>query len=335
MSWYSIDAVDSALNRTKSSLIEPFDFWKWLKLGIIIFFIGGGWAAGPNFGGTGQDFTKDEFADFPALPPIDSIGLFLDQYMIFILIIAALIVGILLLFVYVSNLMEFVFVESLVTNIVAFWAYSRKYMRLGFNLFIIRLILSLAFLLLFIIAMLPMIESFDTTRPEMIIGGILWGIAVIFVLFVVDGIIQSFINLSIPLVMYHDMGIIAAFKKVLINVKADWKQIIVYWLARFILRLAASIILFIAAFLLFLIIFGVLFILDVALYFILNGTGQGIDSAVFWVVMIPVLTAEFILFIVFMLMTSVPVPVFMKYHMLTFLQAWYPEARIPFYDVHP
>ena len=53
MSWYAIAAVDRALSRTKKALFEPFDFWKWAKLAIIIFLIGGG---GSNFGGQGTSY---------------------------------------------------------------------------------------------------------------------------------------------------------------------------------------------------------------------------------------------------------------------------------------
>ncbi|MCL7410445.1 MAG: hypothetical protein M8350_01335 [Methanosarcinaceae archaeon] len=114
--------------------------------------------------------------------------------------------------------MEFVFVESLVSNQVKFWAYSGKYIGLGFNFFIIRFILGLASPLLFIVAMLPIIlpvlQLPETFNVGMLIGGMLWFIAVILVLAVIFGIIGSFINLSIPLAMYHNTGIIAAINKV-------------------------------------------------------------------------------------------------------------------------
>ena len=48
MSWYVVDAVDRAFDRTKKCLLEPFDFWKWLKLAIIVALIGGG---GSGFNG--------------------------------------------------------------------------------------------------------------------------------------------------------------------------------------------------------------------------------------------------------------------------------------------
>ena len=53
MSWYGIDAVDKAVSRTRRALFEPFDFWKWVKLAIIIFLLGG---ISSNYGGSGTNY---------------------------------------------------------------------------------------------------------------------------------------------------------------------------------------------------------------------------------------------------------------------------------------
>lgn len=336
MGWYSIDAVDGAFHRTRHALFEPFDFWKWLKLGIIIFFIGGS-GGSPNFSGSGQNYGGEDFTGGPS-PTFDEmisqVGQFWHLYMIYILIGMAFFFGIILLLGYISNVMEFVLVDSLVTNSVTFWAYTRKYLGPGLNLFIIRFALGILFLLLMLAAMLPVILPFInlTGEPDMglLFGGILWILVVIFILAVVSGIIQSFINLSIPLAMYHNTGIIAAFRKVFANFRADWKQIIVYWIVRFFLGIIAGIAVGIAAFILFLLVFGFIFVIGLLIYLVLSGLGLGIDDIFLWAVMIPFGLVVMVLFMIFVLMASVPVPVFMKYHMLTFLKSWYPDAGIPF-----
>lgn len=339
MSWYGIDAVEGALERTKKALIQPFDFWKWIKLGIIIFLLGGSsGGGGSNFSGGSQQFYAKDISGVPIGTQIEElfnqIGQFIQQYMIYILIGVAAIVFVILILSYISNIMEFVFVESLVSNTVKFWAYSGKYLGLGFNLFIVRLVLSLAALLLFITAMLPVIlpvlHSPGSVDVGFIIGGILWLITVLFVLAVIFGIIGSFITLSIPLVMYHRIGIIAAVRNIYNKFKMDWKQIIVYWIIRFILRIVAGIIVVITALILFLILFGILAIIGVLVYFALSWLGI---QLLVWLVLIPYALVLFVLFIVFILLASVPAPVFIKYHMLTFLEAWYPDARMPFFDV--
>ncbi|MDF1532544.1 MAG: hypothetical protein P1P72_09570 [ANME-2 cluster archaeon] len=339
MSWFSLDAVDGALQRTKSTLFEPFRFWKWIKLGIIILLLGGSGGGGPNFSNPSQQYAGEEpgwVQDFQNFDEMAS--QFLQEYLLFILLGVFFFVGLILLFSYISNVMEFVFVNSLVTGTVAFWQYSRQYLRQGFHLFIIRFVLGLIFLLLIIAAMLPVLlpvlNSLDTIENldvGMFFGGILMFLGVLFILAIISGIIQSFINLSIPLAMYQDMGIIAAFRVVFGRFKADWGQIIVYWFVRFFLRLVAGIIVFIIALILFLVLFGIFAVLGLGLYLLLtSGAGLGADDAMFWVVMVPFGIVAFIVMIIFALLVSVPVPVFMKYHMLTFLESWYPESGIPF-----
>ena len=345
MTWHSIDTIDTALKRTKSALIDPFNFWKWIKLGIIILLLGGGGGGGggSNFSGSGQGFsgigdggepviTDSQFLEFR-----ETFTQFVDTNLIFILLGIGFFIGIILLWSYISNVMEFVFVHSLVTNVVMFWAYTRQYLRQGFNLFIIRFVLGLAFLSILIISMLPIVlpilDSPGDLHIGMLIGGIFLLIGVLLILAIISGIIESFINLSIPMSMYQNTGIIAAFKKVLGLFKADWKQIIVYWVVRFFLRIIVGIIVGLAALILFIVVFGIVFMLGLILYLLLSWAGLGTGDAVFWVIMAPFGLVAYVLLIVFFLLVSVPVPVFMKYHMLSFLKSWYPESGIPFFEL--
>lgn len=344
MSWFSIDAVDGALQRTKKTLFEPFSFWKWLKLGIIILLLGGsGGGGGSNYSNPAQQYGGKDPGWAPDLQSFEEmVSQFLDQYSMFIILGVIFFLGLILLFSYISNVMEFVLVNSLVTGVVAFWEYSRKYMRQGFNLFIIRLVLGLIFLILFIGAMLPVIlpilNSLDNIENldldfGMFLGGIFFFLGVFFVLAIISGIIESFINLSIPLAMYQDMGIIAAFKIVFARFKADLWQIIVYWFMRLVLGIVVGIIVVIIALILLIVVFGIFAIFGFGLYLLLSsGAGLGIEDAMFWVVMAPFGIVAFILLFILSLLVSVPAPVFMKYHMLTFLESWYPESGIPFND---
>jgi len=340
MTWHGIDAVDIALKRTKSALIEPFNFWKWIKVGIIIFLLGGGGGGGSNFSGSGQGFsgfgdsgetliTDSQFLEFREM-----FTQFLDTYLTYLLLGITFFIGIILFLSYISNVMEFVFVNSLVTNVVTFWAYTRQYLRQGFNLFMIRFVLGLAFLSILIISMLPIVlpilDSPGDFHIGMLIGGIFLLIGVLLILAIISGMIQSFINLSIPMSMYQNTGIIAAFLGLF---KTDWKQIIVYWVVRFFLGIIVGIIVALAALILFIVVFGIVSMLGLILYLLLSWAGLGIGDAVFWVIMAPFGLVAFVILFVFSLLVSVPAPVFMKYHMLSFLKSWYPESEIPFFDL--
>jgi hypothetical protein len=339
MAWHSIDVVDNAFEKTKKALIEPFSFWNWIKLGIIIFLMGG--SGGFNFNPSVYNgYNSRDYGRQDIIPPADDISIqisqFLQQYMMAILIIAGLVLLLIIIFSYISNIMEFVFVHSLVTNQVRFWEYSRKYLRLGFNLFIIRILLMLAFFVLLGISMLPILltilDSPENIGIGFIFSIIIWVILIFLVLAIIFGIIGSFINLSIPLAMYHDLGIIAAFKKIAAGFRGDWKEILVYWVVRFVLGIAVAIIIGIVGLILFMIVFGITALAGVLLYFILGAIGLGWGDPLFLVVFIPYFLIAFTVLMLFILFIIVPGRVFLKYHMLTFLQAWYTEATIPFFD---
>lgn len=340
MVWYSIDVIDAAVKRTKKIILEPFDFWKWIRLAIIIFFIGGGFgSSGSNFDpGAFNRRMEDRNLEQPSTAKIiDQITQFWHQYQTYILIGLALLILIILIFGLISSIMQFVFVEALVTNKVMIIDYFKKYMRFGFNLFIIQMILGLFFISLFILAILPvvqpMLESPETISFGSIMGSIFWFLIVVIVLSIIGGIIESVISLSIPLVMYEQTGLIEAIKKIAGRAAgADWKQIVVYWVMRSVLWIVAGIITGIIAILLLILLLIVILILGVILYLILSMLGIGTGNIGFWVVMIPFGIIALIPLIVLMLLASVPAPVFMKNHMLIFLQAWYPEVKVPFFD---
>lgn len=335
MGWYGLEAFDSAIKRTKKVLAEPFDFWKWIRLGIITFFIGGGGMGIPNFNFPASWQTEYRKMEAPSTQEIiDKITQFWHQYQIYILIGLAFIIFIILIFTLLSSIMEFVFVESLVINSVTIRAYFRKYLHPGFNLFIVKIILGIVFLSLFVLAMIPVFRQLlsGTITPGLILSSILWFFGVSLILAALSGIISSFISLAIPVVMYQEVGIIMAIKKVLGRFKEDWRQIVVYWVVRFFAWMAGAIVVGIAALILFIVIFLILLIPALILYFILSALGSGSGSFLFWAVMIPYGLIALVVLIIFLLIVSVPLPVLMKYHLLTFMRMWYPDVKIPLVD---
>ena len=166
----------------------------------------------------------------------------------------------------------------------------------------------------------------------MILGSILWFFGVALILAVLGGIISSFISLAIPVVMYQEVGMITAIRKIMGRFKEDWKQIVVYWVVRFFAWLAGAIVVGMAALILFIVIFLILLIPALILYFILSALGQGSVSFLFRAVMIPYGLISLVVLILFLLIVCVPLPVFMKYHLLTFMQMWYPDMKIALID---
>ena len=345
MSWYGIDAADRAFSRTRKALFEPFDFWKWVKLAIIIFLLGG---AASNYGGSGTNYrtgSEDFGNNFPGIGPgqmpefpfgTDEIGLgYIQSVSTSTIVIAAIVFIILLalIFSYISSVMEFVFVESLVRNEVKFWAYSRRFLQKGFYLLMVRLALGLAFLVFFGIALIPFIPAIlkspsDFAWPAML-GGIFWIIGIISVLLILAAAINSFLSLAIPISIYRNKGILPALGIVYGNFRRSWKEIVVYWFIRFMLGIGIAI-LAIFIFGLVLLVLGLVFlIIDAILYFLFSSL---VSEPLLWILLVPFIIIELILILGTVFFLNVPLGVFLKYHLLSFLEAWFADADIPFFD---
>ena len=348
MSWYAIDAMDRAFSRTKKALFEPFDFWKWIKLAIIIFFVGG---IGSNYGGSGtnyqtgsEDLVNDlpnvgpgEMPDFPSM--ISGLGLGYVDSVSSLAIIASIVIFFIifiLIFSYISSTMEFVFVEALVRNEVHLRSYFRKFMRKGFNLLLIRLTIGIIFFILFLLALLLFIpvlgtESSDFAVPALV-GGMFWILGVIIFLALIGIIISSFISLAIPLSIYRETGIISAFRMVYRNFRQSWQEMLVYWFIRFLLGIGIGILALILFGLLTLGLVIVFLIIDMVLYFLFSTFASDPFNLI---LLTPFVLVEFLFIFVTLMLLSVPLAVFLKYHLLSFLETWFADADIPFFDKTP
>ena len=345
MSWYGIDAVDRAFSRTRKALFEPFDFWKWAKLAIIILLLGG---IGSSYGGSGTNYrtgSEDLGNNFPNIEPgrmpvfpfgTDETGLSYIQSESSTVIIIAVIVFILLLaliFSYISSVMEFVFVESLVRNEVKFWNYSQRFLEKGFYLLLVRLALGLVFLALFGIAALPLVPGIlerpsDFAWPALV-GGLFWIAGVIIVLVLLGAAINSLLSLAIPLSIYRKTGILSAFGLVFENFRKSWQEVVVYWFTRLVLGIGIAIL---AVFLLGIIalVLGLAFlVVDGVLYLLFSFL---LSDPLSWILLIPFVLIELALILGTLLFLNVPLAVFLRYHLLSFLEAWFPDSDIPFFD---
>lgn len=336
MNWYVADAVGEAFKRTRNCLLEPFDLIKWFKLAIIVTLAGGGVSSGYN--GSTSNSKASELTHLPFFDPANWNG-FLDQiktipdFPIIIAIIGS--IGLfILIFWYISSVMDFVLVESVTKNDVILLEYAKKYMMRGLNLFIIRLVLTIFFFTLFAMTALPMILELingpsGNFSPMLIAGGFSL-VAVILMISIFSSIINSFIHLCIPIAIYDNTGIIEALEKVVATFRQDWKQILGYWLGRFLLWTGGGVVFGILLFIV-LLIPGLLFLLiDGIIYFVLSEIMQ---QGLIWLILAPFAFIEIVVLIILSIMTMMPLKIFMKYHMLVFLKKWRPATTIPFFEI--
>ncbi|WP_445474288.1 DUF7544 domain-containing protein [Methanococcoides methylutens] len=336
MDWFVIDAAGEALRRTRKCLLEPFDIKKWLKLAIIVTLAGGGGSSGYN--GSTSNTGNGNLPELPFSNIPNGSG-FIDQItsmpdLPLILAIAGSIGLFILILWYISSVMDFVFVESITKNDVRFREYSKKYLRMGLNLFIIRFVLAIGFFAIFMMTALPMVLQMindpSTSFLPMLIAGGLSLVAVILMISIFSAIIYSLIYLCIPIAMYDQVGIIEALEKVVATFMQDWKQMLGYWFGRFMLWAGGGVVfgiimLFVA------LIPGLLFLfIDGIIYFALSGIVQ---QNILWLILAPIGIIEIALLILLSIMAIMPLHIFMKYHMLVFLKKWRPDTIIPFFEI--
>jgi hypothetical protein len=342
MSWYGIDAVDRAFSRTKKALFEPFDFWKWVKLAIIIFFVGTTY----NYGGSGSSYRtgiQELESNLPYTSPgqisafpvnLSSINFdYIQSLSETIISLVVLFILLILALLFISSVMEFVFVESLVKNEVHLRDYSKKFLKKGLSLFIIRIALVLLFFIVFLIAIMPFIPILlgESSEPSLLslIGRVSWFIGVMTVLTLFGLVINSFLSLAIPLSIYKETEILSAFSMIFGNFRKSWKEVMVYWFIRFIISIVIGVLA--AIFFVSLILgSGLVFLaIDGILYFLFSSF---VSEPLLWILLLPFAIIELVLFFGALLLISVPLGVFPKYHLLSFLEAWFEDSEIPFFD---
>ena len=336
------NAIEGAMTKTKQMLFEPFDLTKWAKLAIILFFIGGGGGisnfnsnpSSGNFWDFGNSYSDAELNAFVE-ETVSGVSAFVDQYMTYIVLAVLAFLLVIVLFSYISNVMQFVFVESVVRNRVTIRVYIRNNLGNGLRLFILNWTLGIAFLLAIVLSLLPALSAIQGGDISALFFGSFILFFVVLVLgIIIFGIIGSFINLAIPVMLYENVGILKALSKVTSTAVHSIPQVLVYWIIRGVLGIIIGIAAAIIGLIVVLIAGLVLLLIGIAVYMILTLLGFGFTDPVVLIVLGLLFVASLMVLIFLTLLATVPLPVFMKYHALLFLRNWYADI-VPFQKPMP
>ena len=337
--WIAWDAIEGAMTKTKQMLFEPFDLTKWVKLAIILFFIGGGGSGVANFNSNPSSSNFGGFDDAQSAAKLDAfveetvsgVSAFVHQYTTYIVLAVLAFLLVIVLFSYISNVMQFVFVESVVRNHVTIRAYIRNNLGNGLRLFILNWTLGIVFLIAIILSLLPALSVImKGDFSAIIFGSFLLFLVVLVLGTIILAIIGSFINLAIPVMLYENVGILKALSKVISTAVHSIPQVLVYWLIRGVLGVIIGIAAAIIGLIVVLIAGLILLLIGIAVYMILTLLGFGFTDLVVLTVLGLLFVAALVL-IFLVLLATVPLPVFMKYHTLLFLRNWYADI-MPFWE---
>lgn len=271
MTWYAASAIDDALDATRAFLF-PFDGWRWVKLAIVAFFLGGaggglnvpsstgnvdvpsdgrqgpspgagsgapaagdGPVPGSDFGGVGTGPTDPGVV--PGVEGSAELAVILGTVAVVLLIVLA--------FAIVGAVMEFVLLDALRTNEVHLRRYLRTRFGKGVRLFAFRFGIGLLLVLaigVLVVAGVLLADGGTGLGPDAILGVLAVGVPLIVVLAaivaVVLGLTTEFVA---PVMVSEDVGVLAGWRRFWPTLTTQWKQYGLYLVLRLILAIAVGI----------------------------------------------------------------------------------------------
>jgi len=314
MSLSAFDSVEDAISATRGFLL-PFDLGRWLKLALLVFFLGGGGGFNPmQFGNTGGGSVPEPgpgsgtggMPSFPSIGPTEWA------------IIGAVIATIVLLalgFALVAAVFEFVFVESLRQERVAIRAYWSEYRNLGIRLFGFRLVTGLVVLAFVLGALGLALWPLLVGSGEFSVALLLLVVPGIIVLALLNGLLQGFTTqFVVPVMLLEDRGVIEGWKRFWPTLTGEWKEYAGYVLMRFVLQIAVGILLGIV-----LLIAGIVLAIPLGILSVAGFSLVQPQPILGWA-LVGIAVVLFVLaFLLVSLFSAVPVQTFLRYYALLVL----------------
>ena len=323
--WWAFKPVTTAFEKTKILLLSPFNVWTWIKLIVIMFFVGGA----SRFG---SQFTNIFNSGNNMSSPVgfrNEINDLLSNSNLIMLIIALvlLILVIVLILAYLRNVFSFVLIKALATGDVHVIKPALENLGRGFKLFVVTflvglftLAVALVLVAIMIACVLIAIKTGVDTASGLLIVLLLALIFVIslfllgvfcLIMAIVSGFIYDF---AVPLMFFKGMGAVQACKHVYGLVRKEWKQFGVYVLTRWVLELIVGIITAIISIPV-LLVYIALLVIGVIIAVAALKTSVVLAALVGICIVIGTLV-----FIAIMLVISVPVGVYLRYYSLDMLK---------------
>lgn len=243
--WYALENAEEAVDDTKD-IITPFNFYNWLKIGIIIFFIGGTISSFPGFSADTLDIDNERESSMENSEIEETVesflenpGAHLNSTILFALIIILSAVS--LIFTYLSGIFRFIFFQNIADaqeseevkiNILNNFS---KHSVNGLKYFLFYL--SLVFVSLLTVAIV--VGSF-IINP---FGGValtLLSLPVFLTIMLGFFFMRSFL---IPEMMFNqDQGLVESLNVTYNNILKEWKQSILFFIVKFALDIVISVI---------------------------------------------------------------------------------------------
>ena len=329
--WWAFKPVTTAFEKTKKLLLSPFNVWTWIKLIVIVFFVGGATRFGSQFTNV---FNYGDSMSSPARYTNDVNNFLSNSNLLMILVALFLIILVIaIIMAYLRNVFAFVFIKALATGDVHVIKPALGNLGRGFKLFVVTLLIGLFTLIVALVLVLVMIACVLIAIKTGVAGAaailLVLLLALIFMVSLVlliafcliMAIVMGFIyDFAAPMMFFRGMGAIQACKHVYGLAKKEWKQFGVYVLTRWVLELFVGIFVGIISILV-LLVYVALLVIGVILAVEAMKTSVVIAALVGICIVIGTLV-----FIAILLLIAMPVSVYFRYYSLDMLKQADPSA---------
>ncbi len=233
MSWYAIDAIDEAIETTRSFLF-PFEIGRWLRLAVIAFFLGSVSPGNVQLPNTGSADVS------PSVP--------LENHLPLLIGIGLILLALFVLFGLIGSVMQFVLLDSIDTDSIHIRRYLRERLGKGVRLFLFEIGVAVVSVLSFVLVIsggVMAVTAVDSILILMLSGFVVvvLFLVVVFLLAVLVGFTTSFVA---PVMIVEDCGVIDGWQRFWPMLKGEWKQYALYVVLNWFLRLGVGIIVGIA-----------------------------------------------------------------------------------------
>ena len=263
MSWHAVDAVDDAIEATRRFLF-PFSLVRWMKLALLVLFMGGGVSA--NASGPGTLSSGGSVLEEVALAtegpidgsvPIDSLAPVDGSVPIDGVLPVVMGIGILLTIVVISVIslsLRLVFYDALHTNEVRLWRPFISRLRQAVGLFAVSAVLSVAVAAPIVTAVLITVLSTNpigwqpidllattlmslSTGPTVALGvvGALFGLLSVLAL-------RLTYEFVVPTMIVEDSGAIAGWQRLWRSLRGNWIDVAIYFFVHLIIGIGIAIV---------------------------------------------------------------------------------------------
>jgi len=312
--WHAVASLDEALNRMKG-LLFPINVRFWLTMGLIVLLAGGI----SSSGGDRMFSDVGDSSESPAMTP-----------MIVVVFAAILFFG--LVFMYVSAVFEYVFVDSLSKGRLRIVEGFKEYAGMGLSLFLIELTLVAFMIIAAVAVIVPIVAAIASeSLAAMLVTmgvGIVVGAIIIIVLAILMWLLR---DLAVPISYSRGIGVFKAFKEALGLCRSGFWQVAVYALLKIVLGMAAAMVTFVVALPLFLAVLAIGAVLGIGAYVGLAAFSgadltPAIGPAIFAIILALVIVQFAITYVVSVV--TLPISVFLRYFSLVFLQRIDPTIKL-------